>query len=167
MNQRHSQIINISEVESTEFGKGPFGFKSKRLAAHAGAQAIACNWFELVPEKTAFPFHYHAGIEENIFILNGTGTLRIGSKTVEVKPGDYISFPVGPDFAHSLKNTGLMPLQYLVISNKSPVDVVGYPDSKKLAVLATPNVNEWPPHSAWVRFIIKEQPSVDYFDGEV
>ena len=166
MKKKHSQIVSLSEVEATEFGKGRFGFKSKRLAAHAGAQAIGCNWFELAPGQTAFPYHYHAGIEENIFVLNGVGTLRIGSDRIEVKLGDYMAFPAGPQFAHSLENTGQKPLQYLAISNKSSVDVVGYPDSKKVAVMATPDPNEWPPQSAWVKMLIKEQPSVDYFDGE-
>ncbi len=122
MGQKHAQIISLSEVEITEFGKGRFGFKSKRLAANAGAQAIGCNWFELAPQQTAFPYHYHAGIEENIFILNGLGTLRIGPDSVEVQQGDYIAFPAGPQFAHSLKNTGEKDLQYIVISNKSSVD---------------------------------------------
>ncbi len=166
MGQKHAQIVSLSEVEMTEFGKGRFGFKSKRLAAPAGAQAIGCNWFELAPKKIAFPYHYHAGIEENIFILSGCGTLRIGSETVEVQEGDYMAFPAGPRFAHSLKNTGEKALQYLVISNKSSVDIVGYPDSKKVAVMATPDPNEWPPQKAWIRMIIKEQPSVDYFEGE-
>ena len=166
MIKKHSQVINVSDVKATEFGKGQFGFKSKRLAANSGAQAIGCNWFELASGKTAFPYHYHTGIEENLFVLKGVGLLRIGQETLTVKEGDYISFPAGPAFAHSLKNNGKDPLQYLVMSNKSHVDVVGYPDSKKLAVLATPDLNEWPPQSAWIRLIINEQQSVDYFEGE-
>ena len=167
MIKKHSQVINLRDVETTEFGKGQFGFKTKRLAANAGAHAIGCNWFELAPGKTAFPFHYHTGIEENIFVLTGLGILRIGQESISVNEGDYISFPAGPAFAHSLKNNGTDPLRYLVISNKSHVDVVGYPDSKKMAVLATPDLTEWPPQNAWIRCIINEQPSVDYFEGEL
>ncbi len=44
-------------------------------------------------------------------------------------------------------------------------EIVGYPDSKKLAGVgcAEPKVGVI---GAKVRFIVKEQPSVDYYEGE-
>lgn len=167
MTKRHPNIVNINEIEANQFGKGKFGFASRGIALQAGAKLIGCNWFEVLPGKTAFPHHFHTGIEEGIYILNGTGSLRIGKDTVEVRAGDYIAFPQGPAYAHSMINSGTEPLQYLAMSNKNNVDVVGYPDSKKLAVMALSDPSEWPPKNPWVRTIFKEQPSVDYYDGEL
>ena len=69
MIKKHSQVINVSDVKATEFGKGQFGFKSKRLAANSGAQAIGCNWFELASGKTAFPYHYHTELKRIFLFL--------------------------------------------------------------------------------------------------
>src|SRR5207253_2751707 len=112
--KRHPQVVNVDEVESIGRIKGRFGATAKRLAAPAGASKIGCNWMELQPGKTSFPYHYHTGIEEGLFILAGSGELRIGKDTVAVGQGDYVAFPAGPDYAHALTNTGSQPLQYLV-----------------------------------------------------
>jgi uncharacterized cupin superfamily protein len=99
-------------------------------------------------------------------VLEGSGTLRIGTEQVAVAAGDYIALPVGPEFTHALKNTGTVPLRYLAISAPaSPVtmDIIGYPDSKKVAFAAGVTA----PGKAWLRKLIKEdQPAVDYFDDE-
>lgn len=145
--------------------KGRFGARSKRLGSQAGARGIGFNWMELQPGKTSFPYHWHAGIEEGLYILSGSGELRIGKDKVRVRQGDYIAFPAGPDHAHALTNTGNQPLQYLSFSNQNVTDVIGYPDSKKFAFGAIPDPTTWP-NGMWVRKLIKDQESVDYFDGE-
>jgi hypothetical protein len=65
-----------------------------------------------------------------------------------------------------LKNSGDSPLRYLALSSPAaPVtlDIVGYPDSKKISFAAGVEA----PGKAWLRKIIKEeQPPVDYFDDE-
>lgn len=165
--QKHPNVLNLEEAQSNEFGKGRFGAKAKRLAAPTGAKSIGCNWYELAPGKTAFPRHYHTGIEEALFILNGVGTLRIGEAKIPLKSGDYVTLPPGPQYAHSLENDSTEVLQYLAISNQNTVDVIGYPDSKKFAFSATPTPEKGPWVSPWVNTIVREQPPVDYFDGEV
>lgn len=165
--KRHPNVTNISDMEASPFGKGKFGFVAKGIALQSGAKHLGCNWFEVAPGRTAFPHHFHTGIEEGIYILNGTATMRLGKDTVELRSGDYIAFPQGPDYAHSMTNSGKEPLQYLAFSNKNNVDVVGYPDSKKIAVMAVSDPSQWPPQNPWVRTIIKEQPSVDYYEGEL
>lgn len=165
--RRHPNVINVDEIEAMRSGKGKFGFGVKGIALQAGAKQIGCNWFEVEPGKTAFPFHYHTGIEEGIFIISGSGVIRIGESKVNVRSGDYIAFPAGPAHAHAMTNSGSETLRYLTFSNKSQVDIVGYPDSKKLAVMAVSDASEWPPKNPWVRTIFKEQTSVDYYEGEV
>jgi uncharacterized cupin superfamily protein len=163
--RRHPRVVNLDEVEPMERGKGRFGAKARRLGAPAGAKEIGFNWMELQPGKTSFPYHWHAGIEEGLYVLAGTGELRIGQDKVQVRAGDYAAFPAGPDNAHTLTNTGNVPLQYLSFSNQNTTDIIGYPDSKKLAFGALPDVTTWP-SGMWIRKLIRDQESVDYFDGE-
>jgi len=163
--RRHPQIVNVDEVESMERPRGRFGATTKRLGAPAGARSIGFNWMELQPGKTAFPYHYHTGIEEGIFVLSGTGEMRIGKDKAVVRAGDYIAFPAGPDHAHALTNNGQQPLQYLSLSNQNTTDIMGYPDSKKFAFGAMPDPTTWP-NGMWVRKLILDQESVDYYEGE-
>jgi uncharacterized cupin superfamily protein len=159
--RRHPQVVNIDELEPDEQVEGRFGFKEKQLGDPCGAKALGFNWMEVQPGKTAFPYHYHTGIEEGLYILEGSGELRIGQDRVAVRQGDYIAFPSGPDYAHSLTNTGGQPLRYLSFSNRTGTDIVGYPDSKKFSFSALNGSNGF-----WVRMRIRDQPSVGYFDGE-
>jgi uncharacterized cupin superfamily protein len=163
--RRHLNVVNIDEVEPMERPKGRFGAKAKRLGAPAGARGIGFNWMELQPGKTSFPFHYHTGIEEGLYVLSGSGELRLGGAKVQVRSGDYAAFPAGPDHAHTLANTGAGPLHYLMFSNTNTTDIVGYPDSKKFGFAALPDPTTWP-KGMWVQKLVKEQESVGYYDGE-
>lgn len=164
--RRHPNVVNVSEVEPFETSKGSkFALKVKRLGSNTGATGVGCNWFEVPPGKTAFPFHFHCGIEEALFVLEGTGTLRVGDARVKVEAGDWVSLPPGPEHAHQLLNSGTGPLRYLCLSDKTRADVVGYPDSKKIGALAGPGGFD-PSTPPWVRAIVKEDAQVDYYDGE-
>lgn len=94
-------------------------------------------------------------------MLRGSGVARIGDARVPVKEGDYLDFPVGTDHAHQRINDGTEPLVYLCVSaSAQKVDVVGYPDSKKVAASAGPF--EKPLH----RWISRQAETIDYWDGE-
>jgi uncharacterized cupin superfamily protein len=122
---------------------------------------LGATFYELAPKSVSFPFHYHCATEEGVYVVKGKGTLRIGDARVEVREGDWISFPVGPEHGHQLINEGDEPLLYLCVSgNIQKVDVVGYPDSKKVA--ATAGTFDKPIH----RWLSKQGESLDYWDGE-
>jgi uncharacterized cupin superfamily protein len=163
--RRHPQVVNVDELEPMGRSRGRFGVMAKRLAAAAGAKAIGFNWMELQPGKTSFPYHWHAGIEEGLFVLSGSGELRIGQERVSVRAGDYAGFPAGPEHAHTLTNTGSEPLRYLSFSNQNTADICGYPDSKKFGFAALPDAASWP-NGMWVYRLIADQPSADYYLGE-
>ena len=163
--RRHASVMNIDEAERMEGGKGRFGVTAARLGAPAGARQIGCNWMELQPGKTSFPYHYHTGVEEGLYILAGSAELRIGADKVGVRAGDYIALPAGPQHAHALTNTGSAPLQYLALSNQNTSDIVGYPDSNKFQFTAMPDPATWP-HGMWVRKMVRDQESIDYYEGE-
>ena len=167
--RRHKQVVNVEDVEVREQKQGGFALSSRRLGASAGARALGCSHFELAPGKTAFPYHFHSALEEAIYVLDGRGTLRIGPDSVELRAGDYVALPPGPDFAHALTNTGEAPLRYLCMSSPAApatMDIVLYPDSKKISFAAGIEPGKTP-RDGWVFKIIKEdQPPVGYYDGE-
>jgi uncharacterized cupin superfamily protein len=105
-----------------------------------------------------------------ICVLEGSGTLRIGSDRVEVRAGDYIAIPPGPDLSHALTNSAATPLRYLCFSGPATpatMDIVGYPDSKKLAFASGVDPVKGFRAAAWVMKLIKEdQPNVGYYDDE-
>jgi uncharacterized cupin superfamily protein len=165
--RRHPNVVNIAELEGRPSAMGTkFAAVTKPLAVSTGARGVGCTWTEVPPGKTAWPRHFHCVNEEALFILEGEGTLHIGEATVPVRPGDHVTFPVGPDFAHQLLNTGTAPLRYLSLSTLHTADVVGYPDSKKIAATALPSVDPAGRAQPWVRVIAYADSKVAYYDGE-
>ena len=163
--RRHPNVVNLSEVKGAPFSRGKrFGFTNKVLGRATAAQGIGCSWYEVPPGRAAFPNHFHCSNEEALFILDGTGTLRIGSESVELRAGDYVALPPGPDCSHQLLNNGDAPLRYLCLSTQLRTEVVGYPDSKKIAAMGMPPSAGSQPF--WIRAIFEEKSAVDYYLGE-
>jgi len=161
--RRHKNVINVAEAESAERLTGSrFGGAVKKLGVLAGGEKIGCNYFEIPPGRALCPHHWHASNEEAIFVIEGEGTMRIGSEEVPVRSGDYVAFPTGPETAHQLVNSGEAPLRYLCLSTKNPVEVVGYPDSKKIGALAGAAGSA----DKWVGKFFPDDADVDYFVGE-
>jgi uncharacterized cupin superfamily protein len=159
--RRHPNVIHRDDVPVMPMEKGKHRVKLRRLGAPAGGQMLGANLTELAPHSKSFPHHYHCATEESIFILSGSGIARIGDARVPVGAGDYIAYPVGPENAHQMINESDEPLVYLCLSaNVAKVDVVGYPDSKKVA--ATAGTFEKPIH----RWVSRQGDTVDYWDNE-
>jgi uncharacterized cupin superfamily protein len=164
--QRHKHVVNLDEAKGMENLTGTrFGFATKALSEPAGGRSIGGSWWEVPPGRSAFPYHFHCVNEEAMFVLEGEGALRIGPDTVPIRAGDWVSFPIGPETAHQVTNTGSTPLRFIGLSTKVNGDVVGYPDSKKIGVRGVAPGSRFgdPP---WVRIIVREGTGVDYFDGE-
>ena len=159
-------IIHEDEIDWMELTQGErIGFKRKLLGQATGAEKLGCSLFEVAPGKRAWPFHYHFANEEALYILEGSGTLRIGSEEVAVRAGHFITFRSGAENAHQLINTASVPLRYLCFSTMIGPEVCGYPDSGKLGIIA----GRAPGGSGRVsamRKCFKEASEVDYYDGE-
>lgn len=160
-NRRHPNVIHGDEVAPRPMTKGNHRVTLRRLGAAAGGQMLGANLTEVAPHSVSFPFHYHCATEEAIYILRGRGIARIGQDRVSVREGDWIAFPPGPEHPHQMINESEEPLVYLCVSAAAQkVDVVGYPDSNKVA--ATAGTFEKPIH----RWISRQGESLDYWDSE-
>ncbi len=121
----------VDEAGSTELNMMPLLGPGR---AFFSVQVIAKG------EMTA-NLHSHSVVDEYYLILEGKGTLRFNGKEIEVKPGDIIGKPVGPDATtHLIANHGerlrifdmeLWPERFSSTSTTSK-DLVFYPDLKQL-----------------------------------
>lgn len=163
---RSSHIINESEIEWMHQTHGDrYEVRRRPLAKGAGGRELGCSLYEMPPGKKGWPFHYHSGNEEAIYILSGQGLLRLGRESHPVGPGDYIALPAGPEAPHQLENPGAEVLRYLVFSTMKTPDVMVYPDSNKIGVFA----GAAPGGEKSARFLDgfwSMDATVDYWQGE-
>jgi uncharacterized cupin superfamily protein len=157
-------FVNIADAETFPSGHGErFAATHGLLSKPLGGKKIGKPVTRVKPGKAAFPYHHHYGSEEHFFIVSGTGALRHGAETHEVRPGDYIVHrPGGPETAHQLINTGTETLVYLALGARVAPEVVGYPDSGKTGVITMPWGQEGP------RFMVRNEglDALGYWDGE-
>jgi uncharacterized cupin superfamily protein len=163
---RANAIIHENEVDWLERSHGErIGFRRKLLGQATGAKKLGCGLFEVAPGKRGWPFHYHFANEEALYILQGSGTLRLGTEEFAVGPGHFATFRAGPDAAHQLINTGSVPLRYLCFSTMISPEVGGYPDSGKMGIFAGRAAAGSTSVYA-MRKCFREVSEVDYYDGE-
>jgi uncharacterized cupin superfamily protein len=70
--------INENDIEWGERDEGETAFRRKQLSDAAGGREIGCSLYELPPGKRSWPYHYHTANEEALYVLSGSGTLRVG-----------------------------------------------------------------------------------------
>ena len=92
--------------------------------------------------KSRIPYHAHRGNEEMFF-----------------------SLPSGRDSAHQIINDSKAPLRYLAVSTMLLPELVEYPDSGKLGVIAGTS-GARPPAPDSVRHFTRLKDGVDYWEGE-
>ena len=91
------------------------------------------------------------------FIVRGTGLLRYGNETRNIRAGDLICCPTGgPETAHQIVNDSDAELAYLSISTMLPAEICEYPDSNKVGAFA----------SGW-RQMTRAGDTVDYWTDEI
>ncbi|WP_276300998.1 cupin domain-containing protein [Halorussus lipolyticus] len=156
--------INADDLDWTELERDETRFKRKQLAEATDAEQLGCSLYELPPGSRSWPYHYHTGNEEAIFVLSGTGTLRLDGETVPLQAHDYVALPADESGAHRVVNDSDAPLRYLAVSTMEDPDVTVYPDSGKVGVFAGS-----PPGGRDERTVegyYRRDDDVDYWEGE-
>jgi uncharacterized cupin superfamily protein len=152
--------INGSDWERT-LEQGSYRLRGSRLGAAAGARQLGLGLFELDPGARNMPYHAHHAIEEMIVVLAGRPTLRSPAGERELATGEVVCCPAGRDGAHQLINRADAVARFLVVSSRSPVDLIEYPDSGKISAQAgeqgTPG---------WIALMLAAEPQLGYFEGE-
>lgn len=127
-----SRVVNVDDLPPT--GTDDDGSRWTRVARAAGARRLGCTLEEIAPGGSPTRYHYHAGNEEALFVLSGTGTLRTPTGRRPIRAGDYAAFPTGEAGGHTVENTGNEVLRCLFFSTMNDPDVVVYPDENTMAV---------------------------------
>ena len=163
MSKLENPVLNIADVPMMDRGHGEaFAVKWGRVGPQLGLAALDCAVHVVTPGKKAFPFHRHHVMDELFYILSGEGQYRWGDKTFAIKAGDLVGAPAGTE-AHQIINTGLGDLRYLGISSAAAAEVVDYPDSGKIGVMAGVKNGDF--MSATYRGMGR-MTAADYWDGE-
>ena len=141
---------NDEHRQSFEFQRGNVVSPYK-----SGGGKLAINFYTLQPGKSNYPYHQHFGREEVFFIISGTATLKTPKGDIEVSAGDVIVMPPNENGAHMLTNTSNEPLCYLDIDTIASPDVILYPNSGNVRIMAGD-----------MQKSSKMESEVNYLDGE-
>jgi uncharacterized cupin superfamily protein len=127
------------------------------IGRRLGGRLLGGSLYELPPGEATWPYHYEHGCEEWAIVISGRPTLRTPDGEDELEPGDAAVFPEGPAGAHRLENRTAEVARVLLLSSKSSVAIVHYPDSGKVGL--------WTADGGYDR-LLRTEPSLDYWEGE-
>ena len=126
---------------------------------------MGCSLYEVPPGRRAWPYHYHLANEEAIYVLEGSGMLRIGGQEIEVAQGDYVALSTGETGAHQIFKNSNEVLRYLCFSTMVEPDIMVYPDSGKIGMFAGAAPGGPKAKRTFSKFL-RSDAEVGYFDGE-
>src|ERR1700720_3110843 len=116
--------------------KGRSGYvgRSRRGVAHdLGGRWFGASVYELPDGQWTFPYHYHHGVEEWLYVVAGAPTLRDPTGERALAPGDMVCFQSGPAGAHAVRGPGRV-VMFSGAAAAGAASVSVYPDSDKLGV---------------------------------
>ena len=156
--------VNRDDLDWRTAERDETAFRRKQLGEAADGDRLGCSLYELPPGKKSWPYHYHAGNEEALYVLAGAGTVRLDGESHPLAAGDYVALPADERGAHRVINDGDDPLRYLAISTMETPDVTVYPDSGKIGVFdgAPPGGRDERTLEGFFRL----DDAVGYWDGE-
>jgi len=99
--------VNILGVELEErLDEAGFRHSATSAGVRLGAHRIGAGVYEAEPGVPIWPYHYHHGIEEWLYVIAGAPVLREPAGERTLTPGDLVCFPSGHVGAHTVKGPG-------------------------------------------------------------
>jgi uncharacterized cupin superfamily protein len=124
--------VNILSVELDEsLDEAGFRHTETAVAERLGARLIGASIYEGEPGIPIWPYHYHHGVEEWLYVIAGAPVLRDPAGKRALKPGDLVCFPSGHTGAHTMEGPG----RFVIFDTgreREPHMCV-YPDSDKVS----------------------------------
>jgi uncharacterized cupin superfamily protein len=124
--------VNISNVELDEpLDEAGFRHVATSVGLRLGAERIGAGVYQAEADVAIWPYHYHHGIEEWLYVIAGAPVLREPAGERILTPGDLVCFPSGPVGAHTLKGPG----RFVIFATGQHVEpyMSVYPDSDKVS----------------------------------
>jgi uncharacterized cupin superfamily protein len=123
------------------------------LGERLGARRIGASLYELPEGELSFPYHFHHGVEEWLYVLAGAPVVRTPDSRRTLAPGDLICFPSGSTGAHSVRGPG----RVLMFSADRVPSISVFPDSDKIGTR---------PGDRADHLNFRRGEAVDYWEGE-
>jgi uncharacterized cupin superfamily protein len=139
--------LNILSVElDAALDEAGFRHVATSVGDRLGAQRIGASVYQAEPGLPIWPYHYHHGIEEWLYVIAGAPVLREPAGERTLTPGDLVCFPSGHLGAHTVKGPG----RFVIFSTGHDAEpwMSVYPDSDKVSgpggiLLRTSAVGYW------------------------
>ena len=153
------ETFNLFAASDWEQDHDRDGYRHKLTAfgKRLGAELLGGSLYELPPGEKTWPYHYEQGCEEWALVVSGRPTLRSPEGEQQLEPGDVVVFPEGPAGAHQISNGTDEPVRVVLLSSKSPLAVVHYPDSRKVGI--------WSQREGY-QSMLSTEAELDYWEGE-
>ena len=151
--ERFNVLTDALPVQQDRSG---YAWHGHRAVAN-GMRWLGASVYELPAGEWTFPYHYHHGVEEWLYVVAGTPSLREPAGERALARGELVCFPSGPDGAHAVRGPGRVVMFSGVAAAGAP-SVSVYPDSDKVGVR--------PPGGGPDRLDFRRGEAVDYWDGE-
>jgi uncharacterized cupin superfamily protein len=126
------KTVNVACVELDEpLDEAGFRHVQTSVGLRLGAQRIGASVYEAEAGTPIWPYHYHHGIEEWLYVIAGAPVLREPAGERTVTPGDLVCFPSGHLGAHTLTGPG----RFVIFATGQHVEpwMTVYPDSDKIS----------------------------------
>src|SRR4051794_20329879 len=124
--------VNILAVELDEsLDEAGFWHLAASVGGHLGARRIGASVYRADAGLAIWPYHYHHGIEEWVYVIAGAPVLREPAGEQTLAPGDVVCFPSGRLGAHTLTGPGRFVI-FATGQHDEPWMSV-YPDSGKVS----------------------------------
>jgi uncharacterized cupin superfamily protein len=150
---------NLFDAEFEYDDADPEGYRAgiARVGKLAGGEALAVKLFEIPAGESLCPYHYEYE-EEWLVVLEGAVTVRGPDGEHQLRAGDTVCFPPGPDGAHKVTTSSGATARVLMFSSAREPSVAVYPDSDKIGL--------WPGNADDHVMLRRSDGNVDYYDGE-
>jgi uncharacterized cupin superfamily protein len=124
--------VNLRSVELDEpLDEAGFRHAATAVGPRLGARRIGAGVYEAEAGVPIWPYHYHHGVEEWLYVIAGAPVLREPAGERILGPGDLACFPSGHIGAHTVKGPG----RFVIFSAGHDVEpwMSVYPDSDKVS----------------------------------
>jgi uncharacterized cupin superfamily protein len=149
-------VFNLFAEQDWELGNQRPGYRHSRtvIGERLGATLLGGSLYELSPGEKTWPYHDETGCEEWLIAVSGRPALRGPDGERELTPGDVAVVPEDPAGGHQVINRSDGLCRVLLLSSKSPLAVVHYPDSGKVGL--------WTQAEGY-QAMLKTEPKLDYW----
>lgn len=158
MDNREILITNKELIKSQhKCEHEPYEYNKYEITKRSKGGQCYVAIYEIPPQKSNYPYHYHLKNEEVFYIISGEGVLETPNGNKAISVGDIIVCPPSEQGAHRIINTSLTEmLVYLDFDTINSPEVVFYPNSDKVGIIV---------HGESSTFY-KRNINVDYYEGE-